>query len=168
MLILCLTQTGIIFNMIWGLLLPYYSSFVHVDNKDITVKKMYATYIAFALGQLSASKVLAKYYYIFGIRVGFLVLSILNLFNTIFQINCTSLFMVNFVMLLYGIVFQSVVTGCNLYISEQYENGILYTKYLTAIRLVFYLIPLFISQIIINPYNETATVLSKNGEFFFG
>lgn len=68
--------------MIWGLLLPYYSSFIHSENKDITVKKMFATYITFALGQLLASKVLGKYYYIVGIKVGFLILAILNMFNT--------------------------------------------------------------------------------------
>ena len=50
MLIMALAQTGIVFNMIWGLLLPYYSSFVHTHNKDITVKKMFSTYTAFALG----------------------------------------------------------------------------------------------------------------------
>ena len=90
--------------MIWGLLLPYYSSFVHSNNKDITVKKMYSTYIAFALGQLLASKFLAKYYYVTGIRIGFLMISILNLLNTFMVCSFTSLFGVYFVMLLYGVI----------------------------------------------------------------
>ena len=47
---------------------------------------------------------MAKYYYIVGIRVGFLIVAIINLFNTYIQVNFTSLFMIYFVMILYGVV----------------------------------------------------------------
>lgn len=46
---------------------------------------------------------MGKYYYIAGIKLGFLIIAILNLLNTYLQINCTSLFMVYVVMIFYGI-----------------------------------------------------------------
>jgi len=96
---------------------------MHIFNKSITINQAFQAFSGFSTGQFLGTVIFPPIFLIFGIRNGFLLLSLSNLIMALTSINITNIFGVLMVSVLIGIGYSATFLGANLYFSQKYENG---------------------------------------------
>ena len=137
---------------------PYIASDYFHKNNNLKMEDFYASFF-FLFSGFPIGTYIAKFLLnVFGIIDSFIVLGFFYLLNAYILYSYTNLSELFFLYILVGVEYQICSTSINLLLTQKYENGLRYYKYVTTSRLGFAFLIVSVALNIINKNNRPANI----------
>lgn len=142
-------------------------SYHHFFNPLINFKIYYFTVLIRNIGIAFGSWISSPFYDFLGVKIGLIMSAVINLLFLWLHVYFQGTLVILGSYFLYGVFYQLVSNGNNLFIAEKYANGISYSKYFSSTRLVFIVFLGFFFQWVVNPDGNPPDVLDDNGFLYY-
>ena len=128
---------GVNFFNFWLTSYPIMCSFHHDWNPNLNFKNYYIATFIYGLGISFGSWISPYWFRLLGSKKGFYGISCFHLIFLYLHLKCTGIFMIIIQYFFLGAQYTMINNGNNLFISEKYKDGIIYSKYFNSSWLMF-------------------------------